>query len=380
MTSLAKTAIVGVGTTEQGEIPQLTGDEIAVQAAVAALNDAGIDKSQVDGIVTCKPPGGAPRTGTDESMCQLLGINPDFSSTLEYGGCGFSLHFAASIIEAGIANTILLTFGTDGRSRRISMAGGGGAADFAAPYGFVHIAGLASMAMRSHMAKYGTTEEQLGWVSVAQREWAVNNPRAIFRDPMTIEDYLALPYQVAPLRRPDLTMISDGGVAIVLTRADRVQDLKGTPIYVLAMAQASGMAQDQNPDRLERPWLAKIAQKLYGTTGLRPRDINAAYLQDATSVWVLQQLEFYGFCGLGEGGAFVAEGHTRPGGYLPTNTGGGQLSESYMWNWLNLYEAVQQLRKACGPRQLPKADVALHAQTHDFWKGAGTILSAHNGS
>ncbi|MBI4213480.1 MAG: thiolase family protein [Chloroflexi bacterium] len=378
MTSLAKTAIVGIGTTEQGQIPGFTGEEIAVQAAVAALKDAGIDKTQLDGIVTCKPPGGPPRGGIDENICRLMGINPDFSSTLEYGGCGFSLHWAAAAIEAGIANNVLIVMGSDARSRRISM--GGGRDDFVAPYGLVHIAGMASLAMRVHMAKYGTTEEQLGWVSVSQREWAVNNPRAIFRQPMTIEDYLALPYWAAPLRRPDLTMISDGGVAFVVTGADRAADFRATPVYVLAMAQASGMAHDQNPDRLERPYIRKIGQKLYGATGLSPKDIDACYFQDATSFWVLQQLEGYGFCGIGEGGPFLAEGHTRPGGDLPTNTGGSQLSESYMWNWLNLYEAVDQVRKTAGPRQLPKADVALHGQTHDFWKGAGTILSVHSGS
>jgi acetyl-CoA acetyltransferase len=235
------------------------------------------------------------------------------------------------------------------------------------------------MAFRRHMALYGTTEEQLGWVSVSQREWAATNPRAIFREPMSIEQYLAAPYQAAPLRRPDLTMVSDGGVAIILTRADMVERFPGKPVYLLGNAQASGMRGDLDPDRLMRPWIQTLARKLYSITGLQPTDIDLAYLQDATSVWVLQQLEYYGFCGVGEGGPFLAEGHTRPGGDLPVNTGGGQLSESYMWNWLNLYEAVQQLRKVNGDRQVDnKAEVALFAQTHDFWKGAATILSSHN--
>jgi acetyl-CoA acetyltransferase len=108
--------------------------------------------------------------------------------------------------------------------------------------------------------------------------------------------------------------------------------------------------------------------------------MNLAYLQDATSVWVLQMLEWYGFCGEGEAGSFLAEGHTRPGGSLPVNTNGGQLSECYMWNWMHLYEAVRQLRKECGDRQISGAEVALHAQTHDFFKGAASILSVHDGS
>lgn len=373
----ASTAIVGIGATEQGEIPGRSADEIAVRAAVSALADAGIDKHAIDGLITCKPPGrSADRTGTDEHVGRLLGINPAYSSTLQYGACGFSLHFAAAMIEVGLANTILLTYATNQRSGRASFARAvGGTGDWAEMAGFVHVAGPAAMAARRHMHLYGTTEEQLGWVSVAQREWAVANPIAIFREPMTIEDYLAEPYVVAPLRRPDLTMVSDGGTAVVVTRAERADDFRTVPVFLNAMAQQTALRGDQNPDKLMRPWLGDIARRVYGAVGLGPSDMDLVYLQDATSVWVVQMLEWYGFCGLGEAGPFLAEGHTRPDGDLPVNTHGGQLSESYMWNWMHLYEAVRQLRKECGDRQVADAEVALHAQTHDFWKGAASILS-----
>jgi acetyl-CoA acetyltransferase len=203
----------------------------------------------------------------------------------------------------------------------------------------------------------------------------VKNPMAIFRDPLTIDDYLASPYIVAPLRRLDLTMLSDGGVAVVLTSADRARSFRPQPVHLLAMAQQTALRGDQNDDKLMRPWIADIARRLYGTSGLSPADVDVAYFQDATSVWVLQMLEWYGFCGLGEAGPFLAEGHTRPGGSLPVNTHGGQLSESYSWNWMHLYEAVRQLRGECGDRQVAGAGVALHAQTHDFFKGAATLLS-----
>jgi acetyl-CoA acetyltransferase len=295
---------------------------------------------------------------------------------LRYGACGFSLHIAAGAILSGIANTVLLTYGTNQRSMRANFSRPvGGTSDWAALAGFVHVAGPAAMAARRHMHLYGTPEEQLGWVSVAQREWAQKNPRAIFRTPMSIEDYLASPYTVAPLRRSDLTMISDGGVAAILTRSSLVDNFASTPIYVNAMAQQSALRSDQNKDKLMRPWIAEIARKLYASVGIGPETIDVAYLQDATSVWVLQMLEWYGFCGVGEAGPFLAEGHTRPGGSLPVNTTGGQLSEAYMWNWLHLEEAVHQLRGECGERQVAGAKVALHAQTHDFWKGAASILS-----
>lgn len=379
MSIAGQTAIVGVGATEQGEIPGETGNQIAVRAAVLALQDAGIDKSAIDGLVTCKPPRSAEGGGIDEHMGQLLGINPAYSTTLEYGACGFSLHLAAMAIQAGLASTVLLTYGSNQRSSKANFATAiGGTADWASMVGFVHVAGPAAMAVRRHMALYGTTEEQLGWVSVAQREWAVDNPRAIFRKPMTIEDYLASPYIVAPLRRSDLTMISDGGTAIILTSSERARDFRPKPVYLAAMAQQSAMRNDQNPDKLMRPWIADIAKRVYDSAGMRPDDMDLVYLQDATSVWVLQQLEWYGFCGIGEAGPFLAEGHTRPGGSLPVNTNGGQLSEAYMWNWMHLYECVQQLRGECRERQIPGAEVALHAQTHDFFKGAATILTTRS--
>lgn len=370
----AQVAIVGVGATEQGEIPGESPEEIAVRAAVAALADAGLEKSAVDGLITCKAALSA--HGTDEGMGPLLGINPAYSTTLDYGMGSFSLHLATMVIQAGLATTVLLTYGTNARSARTSFSRPiGGSSDWLRLAGLVHVAGPASMAVRRHMHLYGTSEEQLGWISVAQREWARMNPLAVFRSPMGIDDYLAQPYLVAPLRRADLTVISDGGTAIVVTTADRAQNLAKKPVYLLGIAQQSAIRNEQNPEKLMRPWLGDIASRLYSAAGIGPDQVDLAYLQDGTSVWVLQMLEWYGFCGLGEVGPFLAEGNTRPGGRLPVNTHGGQLSESYTHNWMHLYEAVRQLRGECGDRQVPGATVALHAQTHDFWKGAATLLS-----
>lgn len=370
-------AIIGIGATEQGEIPGQSPEVIAVRAFAEALRDAGIDKSSIDGLITCKAP--LTSHGTDEAMGPLLGINPRYSTTLDYGMAGFSVHLAAMAIRSGLADTVALTYGTNARSARIGFSRPiGGSSYWASLSGFLHVAGPAAMAIRRHMHLYGTTEEQLGWVSVAQREWARMNPRAVFTDPMGIDDYLAMPYIVEPLRRPDLTVISDGGVAVLMTSAERARDLDVTPVYVLGMAQESAIRNEQNPDKLMRPWLRTLGERVYGASGVTADDVDLAYLQDGTSVWVLQMLEAYGFCGVGESGPFVAAGHTRPGGALPVNTNGGQLSESYTHNWMHLYEAVIQLRGRAGPRQVPGATVALHAQTHDFWKGAATILSTRD--
>jgi acetyl-CoA acetyltransferase len=343
MTIRGTTAVVGVGSTRQGEIPDTSANEIAVQAVQLALAEAGIDKSEVDGLITCKNL--RSNVGIDEQIGLLLGINPQFSATLDYGSANFSLHLGVMAITSGLASTVVLTYGTNQRSARVNFGVAvGGGADMATVSGLVHVAGPAAMAFRRHQHLYGTTEEQLGWVSVAQREWAALNPEAIFRTPLTIEDYLQEPYIVAPLRRPDLTMIPDGGAALVLTTAERAADLPQTPVYVLGMAEQTALRGDQNPDNLMRPWLADVGRRLWQSTGVGQDEVDLVYMQDATSVWVLQLLEAYGFCGVGEGGAFLESGATRPGGALPVNTNGGQLSESYMWGWLHLCEAVRQLR------------------------------------
>src|SRR5579875_747254 len=257
-------AIVGIGATEQGEIPGQSANEIAVRAAKLALEDAGMTKADIDGLVTCPPPFSADRSGLDEDIGFMLGINPRFSSTLAYGACAFSLHLGAMAIQAGLASTILLTFGTNPRSQKTSAAVPiGGGAEWTSLAGLVHVAGPAAMAARRYMHLYGTTESQLGSVAVAQREWASANPLAIFREPITIDDYLSAPYIVAPLRRLDLTMLSDGGVAVVLTTAERASSWRSAPVYVLSMAQQSALRGDQNDEKLLRPWIREVARRVY---------------------------------------------------------------------------------------------------------------------
>ncbi|ONH22881.1 thiolase C-terminal domain-containing protein [Pseudofrankia asymbiotica] len=367
-------AIVAVGSTKQGELPGRSADEVAVEAISLALDEAGLTKADVDGLITCRA--GMGRGGVDTGVGSLLGINPRYSATLDYGTCNFSLHLGTMAIMAGLADVIVLAYGATQRSQRVNFGVPMGV-DLAAASGYVHIAGPAGLALQRHKALYGTTDEQFGQIAVSQREWARMNPLAIFTKPLTIEDYLAKPYLVEPLRRDDVTMISDGGAALVLTSAERARDFPKAPVYVLGIAETTALRGDRDPENLMRPWLANVARDVYASAGLRPEDIDALYIQDPTAVWVLQMLEYYGFCGLGEGGPFLAEGHTRPGGDLPVNTNGGQLSESYMWGWLHLCEAVRQLRGECGPRQVPNADVAMYCSTMTFTKGAASIISTH---
>jgi acetyl-CoA acetyltransferase len=365
--------IIGIGATAQGQFPGRSANELALEAIGLALDDAGIAKSDVDGLITCQNV--FAHEGIDEQIGQLAGLNPQYAATLDYGTGNFSLHLGAMAIATGLASVVVLCYGTNQRSDRknfgmvIPIWAALGPVE-----GFVGVAGPAAMAFRRHQHLYGTTEEQLGWVAIAQREWARLNPNAIFQTPLSISDYLQQDYLVEPLRRADLPMVSDGGVAIVLAAEGRNGDHRHPPVEIAAMVQQTSLRADQNPDNLMRFWLADMGERLWDKSGMTSGHMDLAYLQDGTSVWVLQMLERMGFCKPGEAGPFVADGNTRPGGSLPVNTGGGHLSESYMWGWLHIYEAVLQLRGDAGARQVEGAEFALNCSTHDFLKGAATIL------
>lgn len=371
-------AIVAVGTTDQGELPGRSADEVAVEAIALALAEAGLAHTDVDGLITCRS-GILGRAGVDTGIGALLGIRPRYSATLDYGTCNFSVHLAAMAIAAGLAKTVVLAYGSTQRSERVNfglpMGMGPVAVDLPAASGFVHIAGPAALALQRHKYLYGTTEEQFGHIAVAQREWAMLNPLAVFRKPMSMAEYLAKPYLVEPLRREDVTMVSDGGAALILTAADRAPDFPRRPVYLRGMGQRTSLRGDRDPEYLMRAWLADVARDVYSAARMSPADIDLLYIQDPTAVWVLQMLEYYGFCEVGQGGRFLAEGRTYPGGSLPLNTNGGQLSESYMWGWLHLCEAVRQLRGECGPRQVPGAQTALYCSSMEFKKGAASIIS-----
>jgi acetyl-CoA acetyltransferase len=367
-----KIAIVGVGHTPQGELPGQSPELNSVLAIKEALNDAGITRDRLDGLITCKSVQG---TNTDVSVGPLLGLNPRYAQTLDYGTCNFSLHLAAQAILTGMASTVALCYGANARSIRFPF--GASSPTLAGASGLMHIAGPAAMALQRHKAMYGTTDEQFGMIAVSEREWARKNPIALFREPMSMEQYLALPYMVEPLRRPDVTMLSDGGVSLIVTSAERAADYPNKPVYLLGLAEQTQIRGEYSPDYLNREFLQGAADQIWRNTGLTPADIDALYIQNPTAVWVLQMLEWYGFVPLGEAGPWLAEGHTRPGGDLPVNTNGGQLSESYMWGWLHLVEAVRQLRGQAGGRQISGAEIAMYCSTQVWLKGGASIISAH---
>ncbi|MBK1787118.1 thiolase family protein [Prauserella cavernicola] len=367
-----RSAIVAAGNTEQGTVPGISADEIAVEALRLTLRENGIQKSEVDGLITCKSYGGF---GIDTEIGRLAGLNPGYSATLDYGTCNFSLHLACAVIDAGLASTVAIVYGTNQRSSGNRFSHPLGRQDEASVYGFLNVAGPAGMAFRRHQHRYGTTERDLGHIAVSQRRYARDNPLAIFREPLSLDDYLAQPYLVEPLRRADLCMISDGGACLIVTSADRAADLSDKPVHVQGIAQQTGLRDRQNADQWMRPWIERVAERIYPAAGIERADIDALYIQDPTSVWVLQMLELYGFVQPGGVGEAFRNGEVGFGGKLPLNTNGGQLSEAYMWGFLHLCEAVRQLRGEAGERQLDGLRTAQYCSTFGFMKAASTILS-----
>jgi acetyl-CoA acetyltransferase len=370
-----KVAIVGIGHTPQGELPGQTPELNSVLAIKEALKDAGIDRSGLDGLISCKS---VQNTNADIQVGPLLGINPRYSQTLDYGTCNFSIHLAIQAIVTGMADTIALCYGANARSARFPF--GASSPTLAGVSGLMHVGGPAALALQRYKSLYGMTDEEFGWIAVGSREWAQRNPNALFRTPMSMEDYLNMEYLIEPLRRPDITMLSDGGVSVILTSAERAADFPNKPIYILGMSEASQIRGEFTPDYLNREFLIGASDEIWSKTGMSPADIDALYIQDPTAFWVLQMLELFGFAPIGEGGRWLAEGHTRPGGRLPLNTNGGQLSESYMWGWMHIVEAVRQLRGEAGPeRQVTGAETAMYLSTQTWLKGGASIIATHRG-
>ena len=280
---------------------------------------------------------------------------------------GQMVHYGALAIEAGMANVVVCVFadaplrgGSAGAAygsvREVTgMMGLGGA------YGFVGANTSYAMAARRHMSLYGTTHDQLGAVAVSNRKWAATNPRAMQRKPMTLEDYHGSRWIAHPFHLFDCTLVSNGAVAVIVTSAERARSLKQPPAYVLGM----GQGHPGNPSRAgfenEVNTGPQIAGDIaFGMAGITKDDVDTVEVYDCYTYTTLVTLEDYGFCEKGEGGAFVEDGKLEPGGSLPTNTGGGQLSGYYMWGMTPMSEAVIQARGAGGEaaqRDLPADQV-----------------------
>ena len=371
-------AIVGAADTEVGVVPHLSATQLYVKAAKLALEDAGITKEHVDGLITCNS-FVEPYLYHAEMIAEYLQIFPRYCLNVATGG-GTTLaimHHAASAIATGICNTVLLTMADNilsglSRDRAIEVMSTAGHAQFERPYG-PPIPGFYALIAQAHMHAYGTTSEQLAAVAVACRKHASLNPAAQMRQPITIDDVLNSKMIAHPLHLLDCSLVSDGGAAIVITSAERAKDFKNRPVYILGVGEGHSHEHISQARSLTTSAAKEAGERAYAMAGLGPRDIDVAELYDCFTPVVIIELEDLGFCPKGEGGRFVEGGRIELGGELPVNTHGGLMSHCHPGHPGSLFsitEAVHQLRDESGPRQVKGAEIAL---VH----GQGGIMSTH---
>lgn len=373
-----KTAIAGVAESDLGTVPNKTATDLAVQASLRALEDAGLKVKDVDGLFTA-----ALSRFSANQLAEQLGIQPSYADCTVVGGASFEMHVAhaAAALEAGLCKVALIAYGSVQRSRRSrSLAGVVDAGTSFTQYESV-FAPLVPMSMyamvaQRYMHEFGATPEDFAGVAVAARQWAAMNPKAFKRDPLTVEEVLASPVVSSPLHTLDCCLVTDGGGAVVMTSLKRARDLKQKPVVVLGHGETvTNDSIAQIPDLLEHGSVDS-SKRAYAMAGIKPKDVDVVQLYDAFTINVLVGLENLGFCGRGEAKDFVKGGRIAPGGSFPMNTQGGGLSYCHpgMFGIFLLIEGARQLRGTYANddarRQVKDARIAL-------CHGTGGVFSAH---
>lgn len=358
-------AIAGVATFGCGETPGFTDMELLARAARAAVDDAGLKMSDIDGVCTAS----ASATMWAMPVVEYLGLRPRYIDSTMLGGSSFIAHLlpAMQALESGQCNAVLVCYGSAQRSAQFGRREVGAARrwldpqPYEAPYEPMQPLSAYALAASRHMYEFGTTRRQLAEVAVAARQWAGLNPEAFMREPLSIDDVLAARMVSDPLSVRDCCLVTDGGGAYVLVRADRARDLPKQPIYVLGNATAVWNRQISSMGDLTMTAASQSGREAYAMAGLAAKDIDVVQVYDAFTINTLLFLEDLGFCKKGEAGSFVENGGIAPGGHLPVNTNGGGLSCVHpgMYGIFALIEAVRQLRGESGARQIPGAATAL---------------------
>ena len=371
-------AIVGAAeTTELGKIPHLSQIQLHADAALNTLADAGLAAKDIDGVATA---GESP-----VSIAHYLGIAPRWVDGSSVGGCSFMLHVrhAVAAIEAGYADTVLVTHGESGRSG-VGRGGGGGGraslpAQFEMPYGPMGPTTMFTIGVLRYMKQYGMTHEQLAMVAVAQREWAGMNPRASYRDPITVQDVLDSRLIAYPFHLLECCLVTDGGGALILVSAERAKDFPNKPVYVVGSGESVETPMVSQMKDLTSSQAFRIAgSEAFRSAGIDHGDVDHLMVYDAFAHLPIWGLEDLGFCERGEAAAFIAEGNTRPGGKLPLNTNGGGLSymHSGMYGMYALQESVRQMR-GTAPAQVKGAEISVCLGVGGMFAASGCIVMSN---
>ena len=376
---MTDTAIAGLGMTELGKVYGRSPRTLAADAVRLAAADAGLALTDLDGLIVSSGMSGSPGI----ELAGTLGLH-DLRLLTQMNSLGATtgamVSYAAAMIQTGSASTVACVFAdaplrperSSGSAYHRDAAEWRGLGGLNAALGFRSVNAFYALAARRHMARYGTSSEQFGAIAVSTRQWAARNPLAQLRDLISLEDHQRSRWVVEPLHLLDCCLVSNGGIAIIVTGAERARDLAQPPVHVWGWGQGHPghrMARGSHfglttGAAISGPGALKMA-------GVTTAEISMCQVYDCYTYTVLVSLEDYGFCAKGDGGAFAASGALGPGGELPTNTGGGQLSAYYMWGMTPLSEAVIQARGQGGERQAPRNDMILVS-------GNGGILDHHS--
>ena len=369
-----KTAIVGIGGTDFGALyrerdASRTQYDLAAQAFAAALDDAGLDKTAIDGLICVRVP-------DYQRLATMLGLpSLRLVNSLEGTGrmAGVALQYAVAAIVAGQADTIAVVYGNNGRSASAQYGGGFDRSSpdaYDAMYGMTSPGASVALMYRRHQHEFGTTDDALAAVAMNNRKNGALNDKAVYRTPITRDDYFSSRYIAEPLRLYDYCIINDGGVAFIVTRADRARDLRQPPAYVAATYSATELTNFYAVRDYFYGACQDVAKRLYPAAGISPSDVDCAQVYDNFTPTVLFSLEGFDHCPRGESGSWVQDGRIELGGELPVNTSGGHTAESYMQGFGLTIEAVRQVRGQAGARQVPDCEVVQYIC-------ASPIVNAH---
>lgn len=354
-----KTAFVGAATFGCGEAPGYSPLEIAAEAGRLAVEDAGLKLSDMDGLFICLPNDFL----SGLTIAEYFGIRPKMTNNSRTGGSAFLGHaeWAMLALEAGLIDYALICYGSNQRTGAGKLVSAQAPSAFEYPYRPNNPVASYALAASRHMYEYGTTAEQMASVSVAARQWANLNPEAFKRGPLSVDDVLSTRLVADPLHVGECCLVTDGGAAVVMTRADRAKNLKKTPVSLLGTASASWHHEIAQLADLTVTAAKESGARAFAQAGLKPADIDVVNVYDAFAINTILFLEDLGFCPKGEGGPFVASGAISPGGSLPVNTNGGGLSFCHpgMYGLFTLVESIRQLRGEAGDRQIKDARLAL---------------------
>lgn len=363
-------AVVGAAESDLGLVaPNTSPVDLMAQGTMRALDDAGLELADVDALFSAA----TQSRFAPMALAEYLRIKPRYFDGTQIGGSSFMTHVshAQAAIEHGLCEVALIAYGSTQRSVSRAAASPREYNYYETPYRPILPISAYAMAAARHMHQYGTTRENLAEVAVSARKWALKNPKAWEKEPLTIDDVLNARMVSYPFTVRDCCLVVDGGGAIVLTSAKRAKTLKKKPVYVLGVGEALSHATISSMPDLTVSAASESGPQAFKMAKLKPADVDMLSLYDAFTITPILFLEDLGFCPKGEGGRFVSEGAIAPGGKLPVNTSGGGLSYCHpgMFGLLVMIEAIRQVRGECGERQVPDCDVAL---AH----GNGGVLSS----